>query len=296
MNKIYLDNNSTTQVDPNVLEKMLPYFDIKFGNSSSQSHAFGWEAQAANDIAREKISQLINCSSEEIIFTSGATESINLVAHSWAKHNLSRGDHILLTQMEHHSNIVPWHIIAEDLDLHIDFIPITDNGELDLGSIDELITPKTKLVSITHQSNVLGTVNPIKSPYKLNDLGFIKVDATNKIIAIEKGRHVVDQSIIFPEGYIIEAYEGTSIQLINGASLISYSPLNFIGSEMNPIVISSDMTGSVVVLNTKQVSNIEYIEFNITYAKLTAIIEIIFGTKYIIIDLFTFDVFLQKSP
>ena len=101
MDKIYLDNNSTTQVDPNVLKKMLPYFNIKYGNASSQSHPFGWEAQAANDIAREQISQLINCNSEEIIFTSGATESNNLAINGFYKNNKFNGSNIITSSIEH---------------------------------------------------------------------------------------------------------------------------------------------------------------------------------------------------
>ncbi|MDB4037905.1 CotH kinase family protein [Candidatus Thioglobus sp.] len=105
-------------------------------------------------------------------------------------------------------------------------------------------------------------VNSINNPTKLNEIEFIRVDKSNNIITILKGNHVIDQSIIFPAGFTIEANAGTSIKLLNGASLISYSPLNFIGSEMSPIKISSDMSGGVAILNTKKVSEIEYIEFD----------------------------------
>jgi len=161
---IYFDNAATTQKPSCVIDCINEYYSSYNANVHRGVYKIAEKATHEFELTRDLVADFIGAKNREsIVFTSGATESINLVAHSWAKHNLSRGDHILLTQMEHHSNIVPWHIIAEDLDLHIDFIPITDNGELDLGSIDELITPKTKLVSIVHQSNVLGTINPIKT-------------------------------------------------------------------------------------------------------------------------------------
>ena len=101
MNKIYLDNNSTTQIDPEVLKTMLPYFNEKYGNPSSQSHAFGWEAKAAIDIAREKISYLINAKPDEIIFTSGATESNNLAINGFLENKKGKSYNIITSSIEH---------------------------------------------------------------------------------------------------------------------------------------------------------------------------------------------------
>ena len=160
---IYFDNAATTQKPGCVIDCISQYYSNYNANVHRGVYKIAEKATYEFESTRDLVADFIGAKDREsIIFTGGATESINIVAHSWAKHNLCKGDHILLSQMEHHSNIVPWHIIAEDLDLCIDFIPITDNGQLDLSSIDELITSKTKLVSIVHQSNVLGTINPIK--------------------------------------------------------------------------------------------------------------------------------------
>tara|TARA_Y100001970_G_scaffold284432_1_gene401787 strand:+ start:4116 stop:5324 length:1209 start_codon:yes stop_codon:yes gene_type:complete len=161
---IYFDNAATTQKPHPVIDCITQYYFNYNANVHRGVYKIAEKATHEFELTRDLVKDFIGAKNREsIIFTSGATESINLVVHSWAKHNLSSGDHILLSQMEHHSNIVPWHMLARDLDLCIDFIPITNNGELDLSNIDKLISSKTKLVSIVHQSNVLGTINPIKT-------------------------------------------------------------------------------------------------------------------------------------
>jgi cysteine desulfurase/selenocysteine lyase len=113
--------------------------------------------------ARKKVARYIGASSERsIIFTRGTTESINLVAQSWGRANISKGDVILLTEMEHHSNLVPWQLLAESVGATLRFIPVTPAGELDMDAFARLMTPEVKLVSVTHMSNVLGTINPIE--------------------------------------------------------------------------------------------------------------------------------------
>ena len=164
---IYFDNAATTHKPNSVIESISKYYSYYNSNVHRGIYKIAEKATHEFELTRDVVKDFIGSKNREsIIFTSGATESINLVAHGWGKHHLSSGDHILLSQMEHHSNIVPWHMIAENLGLNIDFIPITDNGELDLSHIDQLITSKTKLISIVHQSNVLGTINPIKTIIK----------------------------------------------------------------------------------------------------------------------------------
>ena len=160
---IYFDNAATTQKPNSVLDAINDYYSNYNSNVHRGVYKLAEEATASYESTRDCVANLINSKDREsIVFTSGTTESINLVAHGWAKKHLSKGDHILLTEMEHHSNIVPWQMIAKELDLSIDYIPINRNSELDISNLDKYFSSKTKLVSLTHQSNVLGTINPVK--------------------------------------------------------------------------------------------------------------------------------------
>ena len=163
-NLVYFDNAATTQKPQSVLDVMIKYYSTYNANVHRGVYKIAEKATYEFESTRDCVANFIGSKNREsIVITSGTTGSINLVAHGWAKYNLKRGDHILLTQMEHHSNIVPWHIIAEEIGLCIDFFSITNDGQLDLNNLDQLITNKTKLVSLVHQSNVLGTINPIKN-------------------------------------------------------------------------------------------------------------------------------------
>ena len=160
---IYFDNAATTQKPNSVLDTINYYYSNYNSNVHRGVYKLAEEATASYESTRDCVASLINSKDREsIVFTSGATESINLVAHGWAKRHLSNGDHILLTEMEHHSNIVPWQMIAKELDLSIDYIPVNKNGELDISNLDKYFSSKTKIVSLVHQSNVLGTINPVK--------------------------------------------------------------------------------------------------------------------------------------
>ena len=162
-NLIYFDNAATTQKPSCVLNAFNDYYSTYNSNVHRGVYKLAEEATNQFESTRDCISNFINSKNRDsIIFTSGTTESINLVAYGWAKNHLSSGDHILLTEMEHHSNIVPWQMIANELNLIIDYIPINRDGELDISNFENIFSNKTKLVSITHQSNVLGTINPIK--------------------------------------------------------------------------------------------------------------------------------------
>lgn len=164
---VYFDNASTTQKPIPVLNSLnRQYIDCN-ANVHRGVYKLAEKATEKFENARDVISDFIGAPNRDsIIFTSGATGSINLVANSWGRHNLDKGDRILLSEMEHHSNIVPWHILSTELGVDIDFIPIDKNGELILEDLDNLISEKTKLVSIIHQSNVLGTINPINEIIK----------------------------------------------------------------------------------------------------------------------------------
>jgi len=158
---IYLDSTATSQKPLQVIEAMNEYYRRSNANIHRGVHTLAEEATAMYEGAREKIAKFINAaSSREIIYTRNTTESINLVAYSWARANLKAGDLVILTEMEHHSNLVPWHMLQAERGIELDFIPVTDDGVLDLEAYRTLLARTPKLVSFTHMSNVLGTINP----------------------------------------------------------------------------------------------------------------------------------------
>ncbi len=159
---VYFDNANTAQKPLAVIEAVDGYYRRHNANVSRAVHTLGSEATALYEATRDKLRTFINAPSrDEIIFTRGTTESINLVAYSWALPRLQPGDEILLTQMEHHANIVPWQLVCERTGAKIKVAPISASGELLLDQLEALLTPQVKLLALTHVSNVLGTVNPI---------------------------------------------------------------------------------------------------------------------------------------
>ena len=159
---VYLDNAATTQKPQCVIDAISEAYCNENANVHRGIHFLSQQATDMMEAAREKVRQFIGAgSTEEIIFTRGTTESINLLASSFAQGFLKEGDEVIISGMEHHSNIVPWQIQAGKLGFTLKIIPVTDLGELDLDAFSSLLGPKTKLVSITHVSNVLGTVNPV---------------------------------------------------------------------------------------------------------------------------------------
>ncbi len=170
---IYLDNAATSQKPAAVIEILDRYYLEYNSNIHRGVHHLSQVATEAYESARENIRRYINAhSTKEIIFVRGATEGINLVAQTFARSHIKAGDEILITEMEHHSNIVPWQILAEQTGAILKYIPINDAGELDLEKIDALLTDKTKLLALVHISNALGTINPIEMLIeKAHDIG-----------------------------------------------------------------------------------------------------------------------------
>ena len=161
---VYLDTTATSQKPFEVLNVLSEYYSNYNANVHRGIHTLAEEATAAYESARRIIAEFINAGNvNEIIYVRNTTEAINLVAKTWGKVNLSEGDRIILTEMEHHSNLVPWQMLASSIGLIIDIIPVTDDGLLDLQVYDELLNKGPKAVCVTHMSNVLGTLNPIKS-------------------------------------------------------------------------------------------------------------------------------------
>ncbi len=160
---IYFDNAATSQKPKAVIDALVKYYSEYNANIHRGVHQLSQKASEAYDGVREKVRKLINAKSEkEIIFTRGATESINLVASSWGRKNISEGDEIIVSAMEHHSNIVPWQILCDEKRATLKIIPMNDAGELLMDEFVKLLSSKTKLISIVHTSNSLGTINPVK--------------------------------------------------------------------------------------------------------------------------------------
>lgn len=160
---VYLDNAATTQKPISVIEAISYYYTHYNANIRRSIHRLGTIATEEYENTRKKTAQFIGANDPAcVVFTRGTTESVNLVAFGWGRKFLKEGDEIILTEMEHHSNIVPWQIISKEKSLRLKYIPITRDGTLDMEKFKHLLTEKTKIVSITHVSNVLGTINPIE--------------------------------------------------------------------------------------------------------------------------------------
>lgn len=165
---VYLDNGATTQKPSAVIQAEADYYAQSNANIHRGVH---WLSQHSTDLyeqGRERVRSFLNAHRpEEIVFTRGTTEAINLVAYSWGRSHLKPGDEILISGMEHHSNIVPWQLICEQTGAQLKVIPVTDSGELDLAAYRTLLGPRTRLVGLVHVSNALGTVNPVQEMTEL---------------------------------------------------------------------------------------------------------------------------------
>lgn len=160
---VYLDSAATTLKPVEVVDRIQKFYLYESANVHRGAHFLSDQATQHFESARESIKDFLGAeSAQEIIFTQGTTGGINLIADTYGRHLLQEGDEIVLTEMEHHSNIVPWQNLAQEKNLKLSYIPVLENGNLDLSSLDQIITSKTKLVSFTGCSNILGTINPIE--------------------------------------------------------------------------------------------------------------------------------------
>jgi len=159
---VYLDNAATTQKPKSMIDAISGYYEKYNANVHRGIHTLAEEATAAYEETRNKVAVLLGgTDSRQVVFTRNTTESLNLIATAWGERNIREGDEILLTEMEHHSNLVPWILLARRKNAKLRHIPITSDGRLDLTDLDDLLTRRTKIVSLTQLSNVLGTINPV---------------------------------------------------------------------------------------------------------------------------------------
>jgi cysteine desulfurase / selenocysteine lyase len=160
---VYLDNAATSQKPRQVIEAMSRFYEADNANIHRGVHHLSERATTLYEDARARVARFVGAGSAgEVVFTRGTTESINLVAQSWGRNNLRPGDEILVTVMEHHSNLVPWQLLSEATGAVLRAVPVTDSGELDLSSLDRMLTQRTRLFAFVHVSNALGTVNPVR--------------------------------------------------------------------------------------------------------------------------------------
>jgi cysteine desulfurase/selenocysteine lyase len=159
---VYLDNAATTQKPQAVIDAMVRSYAEDNANIHRGVHLLSERATRAYEEARVKVQTFLNApDAREVIFVRGTTEAVNLVAQTFGRANIGKGDEVLVTEMEHHSNIVPWQLICEEKGAQLTVIPITDSGELRMDLLDSLLTDRTRMVAVVHVSNSLGTINPI---------------------------------------------------------------------------------------------------------------------------------------
>lgn len=185
---IYLDNAATTQKPNNVIEAELSFYKDLNAAVHRSTHALGERATEAYELARNTVAQYIGAYSHEVVFTRGTTEGINALAIMWGMEYLKAGDAIVLTQLEHHANLLPWQNVATKTGATLEFIPIDKQGTLNMESLDSIITSKTKFVSVTHVSNVLGTHIAIEAIIK-------RAHAVGAVVLIDAAQSVAHQSI-----------------------------------------------------------------------------------------------------
>jgi cysteine desulfurase / selenocysteine lyase len=160
---VYLDNAATSQKPRQVIQALVDYYEHSNANIHRGIHTLAEEATGMYEEARAKAARFVGASGpDEIILTRNTTESLNLVAYTWATENIHEGDEIVITTMEHHSNIVPWQWLVQRQGAVLKYVEVDDNGQIDLAQVEQLVTSRTKLVSMMHMSNVLGTINPVK--------------------------------------------------------------------------------------------------------------------------------------
>ena len=160
---VYLDNGATSQKPQAVIDELVRYYSTENANVHRGVHTLSQNATDDFDAARLKVKNLLNAADErEIVFTSGTTNSINMVAHSYGRQNFLPGDEVIVTNMEHHSNIVPWQMLRDELGIVLRVVPIDESGELLMDEYERLLSPRTRLVSVTHVSNALGTILPVE--------------------------------------------------------------------------------------------------------------------------------------
>lgn len=241
---VYLDNAATSQKPKEVIDSLVSYYEKYNSNVHRGVHTLSIKATDEFEKSRIKIQKFINAkNSNEIIFTRNASESLNLIAYSWGKDNVSSGDEIYITPFEHHSNIVPWQMLCKEKEAILKYLPLNNNGDIDIERFSKEISNKTKLVSVTHMSNVLGTVLPLKEIIELAKKykAVTVVDACQSVPHMPVDVQEIDSDFLCFSGH--KMLGPTGIGVLHGKEEIL--------TEMSPFLYGGDMISEVTYEESK---------------------------------------------
>jgi cysteine desulfurase/selenocysteine lyase len=234
----YLDNAATTQKPQAVLDALTNYYTTSNANVHRGVHLLSEIATEAHEAARDKVRAFLNArSSREIVFTRNSTEGINLVAHAFGRSRVAAGDDVVITAMEHHSNIVPWQLLCEERSARLRVVPIDDSGALILDALEQMLGPRTRLLSLTHMSNALGTINPVEAVVRMaHDRGIpVLVDGSQAAYHMPVDVAALDCDFYVATGH--KLYGPTGIGVLYGRESLL--------EDMPPFLGGGDMIRSV---------------------------------------------------
>jgi len=225
----YLDSAATSQTPQPVIDAMTRYYTHSRASIHRGVYPLAVEATELYEGARRRIADWLGSTPEETIFTANATAAINLVAYAWGRQNVNRGDLVVLTEMEHHSNIVPWQLLCQDREAELAYVPVLEDGQLDLDALDALLAREPRLVGIVHVSNVLGTINPLAEiSRRAHDAGaVVLVDGTQAVPQLPVELRELDVDFYAWTGH--KAYGPTGIGVLHGRRALLEEMPPFIG-------------------------------------------------------------------
>jgi len=226
---VYLDSGATSQTPQPVIDAMTHYYTHSRASIHRGVYELAVEATDLFEGARQRMAEWLGSTVEETIFTTNVTAAINLVAYTWGRQNVQAGDLVVITEMEHHSNIVPWQILCQDRQAELEYVPVLDNGQLDLDALDALLARGPRLLAVTHVSNVLGTINPIASIVgKAHEAGaVVVVDGAQAVPQLPVDLKEIDADFYAWTGH--KAYGPTGIGVLHGRRELLEAMPPFIG-------------------------------------------------------------------
>jgi cysteine desulfurase/selenocysteine lyase len=225
----YLDSAATSQTPQPVIEAMTDYYTHSRASIHRGVYPLAVEATDLYEGARRRIADWLGSTPEETVFTANATAAINLVAYAWGRQNVNRGDLVVLTEMEHHSNIVPWQLLCQDREAELAYVPVLEDGQLDLATLDQLLERGPKLVGVVHVSNVLGTINPVAEiARRAHQAGAVLlVDGSQAVPQLPVDLRAIDADFYAWTGH--KAYGPTGIGVLHGRRALLEEMPPFIG-------------------------------------------------------------------